>query len=143
MSKILYTFATAFRRSPKSPSSLPELISDANQHRFNVALEFKEEDGKGGYSTSPKDKNVFKLRCDLEKKLVITVSQLTQGRELQIERCSTRSLSYQALAFLVATEWCHLGKSRHATYLKNLPARRTGDCENLPARIKIHRPSKY
>jgi predicted NACHT family NTPase len=62
-------------------------ISDANLYKFSVSLEFKEEDGKGGYSTSPKDKNVFKLRCDLEKKLIITVTQTSQqGHDLKIER---------------------------------------------------------
>ena len=54
--------------------------------RFNVALEFKEDDTKGNFSTVPKEKNAFKLRCDVEKKIVITVTQHALQRELQIER---------------------------------------------------------
>ncbi|ELT87943.1 hypothetical protein CAPTEDRAFT_87413, partial [Capitella teleta] len=38
VSKILYTFATAFRRSPKSPGSMPDFVSDANLYKFNVSL---------------------------------------------------------------------------------------------------------
>ena len=55
-------------------------------HKFDVSLEFKEDDGRGNFSTSPKDKNVFKLRCNLEKKIVITVTQLGTGEELHVER---------------------------------------------------------
>ena len=36
--------------------------------------------------TCPKDKNVFKLRCNVEKRIVITVLQLSHARELKIER---------------------------------------------------------
>ena len=53
---------------------------------FDVSLEFKEDDGKGNFSTVPKDKNVFKLRKDVEKKLCIVVTQITNNKELKIER---------------------------------------------------------
>ena len=53
---------------------------------FDVSLEFKEDDGKGNFSTVPKDKNVFKLRKDVEKKLCIVVNQITNNKELKIER---------------------------------------------------------
>ena len=87
--KILYSFATAFRRLPKSPSSLENSqITNDNVFSFSVALEFREDDGKGGFSVCPKDKNVFKLRKDIEKKLVITVTQVSLNRELTIERCA-------------------------------------------------------
>ena len=65
---------------------MKESITDDNVFKFDVALEFKEDDGKGGFSACPKDKSVFKLRCNIEKKIVITVSQLNYGRELKIER---------------------------------------------------------
>ncbi len=86
--KILYSFATAFRRVPKSPSSQSELSqsADAMTFHFDVSLEFKEDDGKGNFSTVPKDKNVFKLRKDVEKKLCISVTQVTNNKELKIER---------------------------------------------------------
>lgn len=52
---------------------------------FDVSLEFKEDDGKGNFTTVPKDKNVFKLRRDVEKKLCILVTQIS-NKELKIER---------------------------------------------------------
>lgn len=86
MGKILYSFATAFRRVPKSPSSLSESSNtEESTFRFNVALEFKEDDGRNNFHTVPKDKNVFKLRCNVEKKIVITVQQIS-NKELKIER---------------------------------------------------------
>ncbi len=86
--KILYSFAMAFRRVPKSPSTLSESssIAEESTFRFNVILEFKEDDGKGNFNTVPKDKNVFKLRCDVEKKIAISVQQVSYNRELKIER---------------------------------------------------------
>ena len=88
VAKLLYCFATAFRRLPKSPSLLSDvsLVSEDNVFRFHVALEFKELDVKGNFVTCPKDKNIFKLRCNVEKKIVITVLQLSHVRELKIER---------------------------------------------------------
>ena len=71
---------------PKSPSTLSESSNaEESSFRFNVALEFKEDDGKGNFHTCPKDKNVFKLRCNVEKKIVLTVQQIS-NKELKIER---------------------------------------------------------
>ena len=87
--KILYSFATAFRRVPKSPSNQSEISQSGETgmtFHFDVSLEFKEDDGKGNFSTVPKDKNVFKLRKDVEKKLCIVVTQVTNNKELKIER---------------------------------------------------------
>ena len=53
---------------------------------FDVTLEFKEDDGKGNFTTVPKDKNVFKLRKDVEKKLCIVVTQISNDKDLKIER---------------------------------------------------------
>lgn len=88
VAKILYCFATAFRRVPKSPSIMSEtgVLGDHTFH-FSVALEFKEMDAKGNFVACPKDKNVFKLRCNVEKKICIVVTQSNQSRELKIERC--------------------------------------------------------
>lgn len=88
IAKLLYCFATAFRRMPKSPSVLSDssLITEESTFRFHVALEFREFDGRGNFVTCPKDKNVFKLRCNVEKRIVITVLQLSHVRELKIER---------------------------------------------------------
>jgi Rab GTPase-activating protein 1 len=88
VAKLLYCFATAFRRMPKSPSLLSDsiMVSESNVFNFNVALEFKELDVKGNFTPCPKDKNVFKLRCNVEKRIVITIVQTSHGRELKIDR---------------------------------------------------------
>ena len=85
----MYSFAMAFRRIPKSPSLMSESMCSPEEFvfRYQITMEFREDDGKGTFTTSPKDKNVFKLRCDTEKKVVITVTQVSQNRELKIERC--------------------------------------------------------
>lgn len=68
---------------------MTESTTSTSDHvfRFVVGLELREDDGKGGFSACPKDKNVFKLRRDLEKRLVITVTQTSHNRDLKIERC--------------------------------------------------------
>lgn len=71
---------------------------------FEVVLEIKEDDGKGGYSSCPKDKNCFKLRRSLEKKLVLCVQQTSGFRELIIERyrmfVSACQLEHQANSYI-------------------------------------------
>lgn len=82
----MYSFATSFRRLPKSIGRSTSSITEAEVTAiFSVNLEFKEDDGKGSYSTCPKDKNIFKFRCDYDKKIVISVTQ-TGNKELRIER---------------------------------------------------------
>ena len=54
---------------------------------FNVTLDIREDDGRGNFSSCPKDKNVYKLRRDVEKRMLITVTQLSDNRPLPIERC--------------------------------------------------------
>uniref|UniRef100_A0A4W3IZ97 Rab GTPase-activating protein 1 n=1 Tax=Callorhinchus milii TaxID=7868 RepID=A0A4W3IZ97_CALMI len=91
VSRILYSFATAFRRSAKqTPLSAnpPTLTPDSDVFMFTVSLEIKEDDGKGYFSAVPKDKDkqCFKLRQGVDKKIVIYVQQ-TSNKELIIERC--------------------------------------------------------
>ncbi|ELW48527.1 Rab GTPase-activating protein 1 [Tupaia chinensis] len=91
VSRILYSFATAFRRSakqtPLSATSAPQ-TPDSDIFTFSVSLEIKEDDGKGYFSAVPKDKDrqCFKLRQGIDKKIVIYVQQTT-NKELAIERC--------------------------------------------------------
>lgn len=87
MAKILYSFATTFRRVPKNTRLLSSnsLVESEQTAIFTVSLEIKEDDGKGNYSYCPKDKNVFKLHCNNEKNILISVSQIG-SKELQIER---------------------------------------------------------
>uniref|UniRef100_A0A8C7RX74 Rab GTPase-activating protein 1 n=1 Tax=Oncorhynchus mykiss TaxID=8022 RepID=A0A8C7RX74_ONCMY len=91
VSRILYSFATAFRRSAKKTllSGLaPPLTPDSDVFTFTVSLEIKEDDGKGTFSAvaKDKDKNSFKLRPGMDKKVFIYVQQ-TSNKELSIERC--------------------------------------------------------
>ncbi|XP_039623159.1 rab GTPase-activating protein 1-like isoform X1 [Polypterus senegalus] len=97
VSRILYSFSTAFRRSSRpapdvKDSSLPTPGSDV--FTFNVSVEVKEDDGKGNFSPVPKDRDkfYFKLRQGVEKKVTITVQQIT-NKELAIERCFGMLLS--------------------------------------------------
>ncbi|XP_034752340.1 rab GTPase-activating protein 1 isoform X3 [Etheostoma cragini] len=92
VSRILYSFATAFRRSAKkavlSSQQPAPLTPDSDLFTFTVSLEIKEDDGKGTFSAvaKDKDKQSFKLRAGLDKKIVIYVQQ-TSNKELAIERC--------------------------------------------------------
>uniref|UniRef100_A0A673N2V9 Rab GTPase-activating protein 1 n=1 Tax=Sinocyclocheilus rhinocerous TaxID=307959 RepID=A0A673N2V9_9TELE len=91
VSRILYSFATAFRRSAnKAPlaAKAPPLTPDSDVFTFTVSLEIKEDDGKGTFSAVSKDKDrqSFKLRPGMVKKIVIYVQQ-TSNNELAIERC--------------------------------------------------------
>lgn len=91
VSRILYSFATAFRRSAKQTPLLATAAPqtpDSDIFTFSVSLEIKEDDGKGYFSAVPKDKDrqCFKLRQGIDKKIVIYVQQTT-NKELAIERC--------------------------------------------------------
>uniref|UniRef100_A0A8C0EC96 Rab GTPase-activating protein 1-like n=1 Tax=Bubo bubo TaxID=30461 RepID=A0A8C0EC96_BUBBB len=98
VSRILYSFSTAFKRSSKQASDhvkdfvLP--TPDSDVYTFSVSLEVKEDDGKGNFSPVPKDREklYFKLKQGIEKKVVITVQQLS-NKELAIERCFGMLLS--------------------------------------------------
>uniref|UniRef100_A0A3B3BDS4 RAB GTPase activating protein 1 like n=1 Tax=Oryzias melastigma TaxID=30732 RepID=A0A3B3BDS4_ORYME len=97
VSRILYSFSTAFRRSSRpadvrdSPVSSPH---DSDIYTFTVSLEIKEDDGKGNYNPVPKDRDkfYFKLRQGVQKKVVVSVQQMC-NKELGIERCFGMLLS--------------------------------------------------
>uniref|UniRef100_A0A673YH18 RAB GTPase activating protein 1 like n=1 Tax=Salmo trutta TaxID=8032 RepID=A0A673YH18_SALTR len=98
VSRILYSFSTAFRRSSKPApdvrdSALP-LSPDSDLFSFIVSLEVREDDSKGNYSPVPKDRDkfYFKLRQGVQKKVVVTVQQMS-NQELGIERCFGMLLS--------------------------------------------------
>ncbi|KAF3848954.1 hypothetical protein F7725_015451 [Dissostichus mawsoni] len=92
VSRILYSFATAFRRSAKkavlSSQQPAPLTPDSDLFTFTVSQEIREDDGKGTFSAvaKDKDKQSFKLRAGMDKKIVIYVQQ-TCNKELAIERC--------------------------------------------------------
>lgn len=92
--KVMCSFKHAFRK-PEPPASMSTESSTATSpteltnHRltFELTFEIKEEDTKGNYSAVPKDRNFFKIRAGIEKKIVITVVQINDSLELPIERC--------------------------------------------------------
>ncbi|XP_039253519.2 rab GTPase-activating protein 1-like [Styela clava] len=107
--KVLYSFELAFRSIPKNstesldskkPSEVfpqshsmssvddPSMDFDDSVFCFNVTLEIRENDLKGGYANVPWDKasSCFKLRKNVDKLVVMSVTQ-TSNVELTIERC--------------------------------------------------------
>jgi hypothetical protein len=55
--------------------SLPPLTGDNVRRDFLVSLDIHEDDGKGSFSPVPMDKDCFKLRQNVKKKVTISVSQ--------------------------------------------------------------------
>ncbi|XP_046837538.1 rab GTPase-activating protein 1-like isoform X2 [Vespa crabro] len=94
-------FSKAFHRIPRSmTNSLTG--SDFNNYNsggekinsrvfiFEVTMEVKEEDGKGGFSTVPKDRNCFKFRSNIAKQVCLSIQQVSSkegGITLEVERC--------------------------------------------------------
>ena len=64
--------------------SLPPLTGDHISRDFLVALDIHEEDGKGSYSPVPMDKDCFKLRQNMRKRVSISVSQPQHASERAI-----------------------------------------------------------
>ncbi|XP_056304335.1 rab GTPase-activating protein 1-like isoform X1 [Danio aesculapii] len=98
VSRILYSFSTAFKRSAKAATEMRDsplpLSPDSDVFTFSVSLEVREDDGKGNFSPVPKDRDkyYFKLRQGVQKKVSVVVQQLT-NKELVIERCFGMLLS--------------------------------------------------
>ncbi|XP_071398820.1 rab GTPase-activating protein 1-like isoform X2 [Centroberyx affinis] len=97
VSRILYSFSTAFRRSSRPADGRDAALSgpaDSDTFTFTVCLEVREDDGKGNYSPVPKDREkfYFKLRQGVQKKVVVSVQQMC-NKELGIERCFGMLLS--------------------------------------------------
>ncbi|XP_070765706.1 rab GTPase-activating protein 1-like isoform X2 [Enoplosus armatus] len=97
VSRILYSFSTAFRRSSRPADIRDTALSsppDGDLYTFTVTLEIKEDDGKGNFSPVPKDRDkfYFKLRQGVQKKVVVSVQQMC-NKELGIERCFGMLLS--------------------------------------------------
>ena len=93
VSKVMSCFVQAFRKPeiPPSPKSVPpssSTIDSKHQLTFELTLEIQEDDGKGNYNAVPRDRSFFKIRAGIEKKIIITVVQLSDNNlELPIERC--------------------------------------------------------
>ncbi|KAL4091109.1 hypothetical protein QTP88_025849 [Uroleucon formosanum] len=103
VNRVSNCFVKAFQKESKftSSSTSPELSSNITLDMqskngsteifiFEVSLEIKEDDGKGGFISVPRDKNFLKLRANVEKQVCLTINQVvsgTQQRILHLERC--------------------------------------------------------
>ncbi|KAG8201686.1 hypothetical protein JTE90_012751 [Oedothorax gibbosus] len=98
--KLLQCFAAAFHRIPKlslnrtssisSEKNIPVGMSVKNIQQvfvFETILDIKEEDLKGNFVSCPREKDFFKLRCNLEKMVTITLSQISNNKELNLQNC--------------------------------------------------------
>ncbi|UYV73160.1 RABGAP1 [Cordylochernes scorpioides] len=96
--KILGCFSQAFRQGPKIARS--DSLGSYNQplgsgvqnnsersYTFESTLEFKEEDSKGSLTSCPRDKDYFKFRARWEKKVQVSIQQVSTNKPLVVERC--------------------------------------------------------
>ncbi|XP_068203529.1 rab GTPase-activating protein 1-like isoform X4 [Palaemon carinicauda] len=96
VARVLITFAATFRRVPKS-KQIKDEKQEGKEHFFDISLEIKEEDSKGNFNIVPRDKEFFKLRTNIEKQLILTVTPApgstqmggipSTNEELHVERC--------------------------------------------------------
>ncbi|CAG0915466.1 unnamed protein product [Notodromas monacha] len=93
--KVMRCFELAFKRTrPKDVldgnciSLTDPSAGESGRYTFEVFLE-ELESVDGNFYGVPKDKNFFKLRCDTDKRVHMTVQEITNGnrKELGIERC--------------------------------------------------------
>lgn len=96
--KIIQCFSAALKKVPRLPLLKSESFAIEKNGAecvnkniltciFEGTLEIKEDDSKGGYVSCPKDKDYFKLRCKLEKCVTLIIQQISDNKELLIERC--------------------------------------------------------
>uniref|UniRef100_A0A146LJE7 Rab GTPase-activating protein 1 n=2 Tax=Lygus hesperus TaxID=30085 RepID=A0A146LJE7_LYGHE len=93
-------FMKAFQRVPKSltasvngelppETDLSNNVGGTQMFLLELTMEIKEDDGKGGFSSVPRDRDFFKLRCNVEKQICLTVTQLASEsqQKLEVKRC--------------------------------------------------------
>ncbi|KAK2823793.1 hypothetical protein Q7C36_020393 [Tachysurus vachellii] len=106
VSRILYSFATAFRRSANKASltaQAPPLTPDSDVFTFTVSLEIKEDDGKGTFRSGlqPLDNQNFSLRVNLRDFLRL----LSDGKKTRSKCPPKHKFMYMTTAVdLVITE---------------------------------------
>ena len=94
VTKVFLSFAQAFKRT--SAPSAKRIIQEEDYSQqeaflFEINLEIREkEEGKNNtYEVVPRQKGLFKLRSNVEKKVIITVEQISRRNSchLTVERC--------------------------------------------------------
>ena len=92
MTKVFVSFAQAFRKKEsKTEDQVDSSNSDEECFLFEVTMEIKEkssETNSAVFELVPRQKGIFKLRSNIEKKVVVSVQQLSQNScKLSVERC--------------------------------------------------------
>ena len=84
----IYTHVCMYILSIYLLQSTASLSDDGNQllQEFDVTLDISEDDGKGNYTPVSMDKDCFKLRQNVHKKVAVAISQPNTDRPLLVER---------------------------------------------------------
>lgn len=67
-----------------------KVVATSRVFIFQVTMEIKEDDGKGSFSTVPRDRNCFKLRSYVPKQICLSIQQVSNkdgAVKLEVERC--------------------------------------------------------
>ena len=90
VTKVFVSFAQAFRKKESKTEDQVD-SSDEECFLFEVTMEIKEkssETNSSAFELVPRQKGIFKLRSNIEKKVVVSVQQLSQNScKLSVERC--------------------------------------------------------
>ena len=92
VTKVFVSFAQAFRKKEsKTEDQVDSSNIDEECFLFEVTMEIKEkssETNSAVFELVPRQKGIFKLRSNIEKKVVVSVQQLSQNScKLSVERC--------------------------------------------------------
>lgn len=84
----MFSCSNVFVITEVFPQPTVSLSDDNNQllQEFDVTLDISEDDGKGSYTPVSMDKDCFKLRQNMLKKVAVAISQPNTERPLLIER---------------------------------------------------------
>jgi len=94
--KIFLSFAKAFKKPKGSTAATQQQPQPQQQSHeeeeevvFEVGLEIREDDGRGNFVYVPRDKDCFKLRSNVEKKVFISLGQIQEpdSTKIKVERC--------------------------------------------------------
>lgn len=77
VAKVFVSFAQAFKRSSPVQLGHNESFREQEAFLFELTLEVKEkEETKGTFENVPRQKGIFKLRSNVEKKVIISIQQV-------------------------------------------------------------------
>ncbi|XP_037071669.1 rab GTPase-activating protein 1-like, partial [Pollicipes pollicipes] len=88
--RVLGCFARAFRKQSAEGAAEDgvDVAPRTCRYDFELSVEMQEEDAKGVYAAIPRDKGGFKLRCNTQRKVLVSVRQTSDLLPpLTVERC--------------------------------------------------------